>query len=354
MTDHDTGSLLTRSITGKPLVALTPREEDRQRRRNLRILGIVLLLGFVLPVFGGGKEIHFVNFWPFGLEAREMESDYQEEFGIDVYLRGRSPFDKALPLLWPGIAGAVLLVVCVPVVRSRVRAWWIIGLGTLPFVKGMFTDPALLHGVIRGLWQLPKAFYVITAFLAVGWVGVFAGARVRTYRPERATAYLVGAVGACLYLLAFLVPSLPKEAGTVLIAVPFKLLGEDTSRWFGLALLFQMLLLLGACGACFANVPSAPRAQARGAARLTFLLLMLGTFGGGAALLLAVMIKAPGGVNWLVFFGNLVKFGAWFVGLLLLLPVGITDLMVEGPATSGQNTSAATDDKLTPLAPKAE
>jgi len=334
MTDHDVGSPLTRSITGKPLDALTPLEEDRRRRRHIRILGLVLLVGFLLPVFDKGKEMDFVNFLPFGSEAREMESDYSEEYGIHVYLRGRSPFDKAFPLLYPGIAGAVLLVVCVPMVRRRVRAWWIIGLGTLPFVMGMFTDPALLHGLIRRLWQLPKAFFVTTTFLAAGWVGVFAGARARVYRPERATAYLVGVVGACLYLLALLFPSLPKDAGTLLIATPFVLLAEETSRWPGLVLLFQMLLVLGACFVSFGNVPSTPRAWARVLARLTFRLLMLGAFGGAWTLVVALAFKAheAGTVNWLVLFGNLVKFGAWFGGLAVLLPVGITDLIVEGPA----------------------
>jgi hypothetical protein len=134
-----------------------------------------------------------------------------------------------------------------------------------------------------------------------------------------------------------LLPVLPSEAGGIFLVAPFKILGEGGGVVMGLGLLGTIACLVGSSILCIMNVRPRRDAESLGQRASQFLVIALVTFG---VCILIEMIRgltqagAPG-IAVLAVFLALVKGACCLVGLLLLLPVGLSDLVVN----------------LTPLAP---
>lgn len=292
------------------------------RRQALVWLGVVILIGFFMPVIGpsmdGGVTIEFPNF---------------------AVLGGGAPGHVILLALYPGIAGLIVILVA-SLSSGPGRSAVLMGLGALFLILLLTFQPEGRRGgmsLADALSQIPPSITAFLMILLFAFVGLFVGSRVRFYRPASQVAAIIGAVGGILCFMSLLLPVLPSEAGGIFLVAPFKILGEGGGVVMGLGLLGTIACLVGSSILCIMNVRPHRDAESLGQRASQFLVIALVTFG---VCILIEMIRgltqagAPG-IAVLAVFLALVKGACCLVGLLLLLPVGLSDLVVN----------------LTPLAP---
>ena len=285
-------------------------QEEQVRRRNITVLGMVMILGFLLPIVvvvpsgpglpgSGGMHVVHLNFAVFQMPEPPPEA----------------VLTSLLPLLLGGAAIGVGLLV-----KSPFRGVILVVLGLLPFLIVLSSEDArMLLSLMGGemIGELTLAVLVPLVGLGATWVG----ARSRTFRPGSLTAYVIGAAGAALVLLSLLRD----------IMAPFELF--RLSILLGLSSLAMMICLAGAAGICIGNIPGRPMKPATELSKLACALLIVGLFVG-----LAVPVLQGVGQSGRASFGMfltvislLVKMAMVAVGVLFLTPMGVTDLII-GPA----------------------
>lgn len=299
-----------------------PSEEIDRRRRNIFILGIVLITVFFLPACqpdfsgrGSGMKLSFMNI------------EMLFESGVDAVTK----FMMIYPLL-AGIAVAVVAHKMVPPARGIVLA--ILGLAPIAI--------NLLHAEAMDMFQFfgpgMGSIGVTVILLFLGMLGVFVGARVRWYRPGLTHAYIIGAIGALMLIFSFLIPM----QGSMLIQAPFKMM--DQSVMGGVGFLIAMGLFIGAGLFCLINVPGKSLPDASRFSGIAFRSLVGGSVIFPVTIMLAGLISAmqysggfaPAvGMMW-----TMLKIMTWLVATLLLLPMGVTDAMVDVPVTNPDGCSA--------------
>jgi ABC-type transport system involved in multi-copper enzyme maturation permease subunit len=136
---------------------------------------------------------------------------------------------------------------------------------------------------------------------------------------------------------------LPQEVGSVWVLTPFKMLESSRGVVMALATLGMIGCLTAASLLCIILVR--PVRDVQGLAHKAFKLLVVACVVFGVGFLIGSIrdiaeLENVSGAVVLAFFLMLIKMLCWVVGLLLLLPVGLTDLLVNltpaGPAACAE------------------
>lgn len=292
---------------------ISPEDHDRaklagRQRANLIMLGVILLIGFILPVIqdnGPGKprSVDIAN--------------------ITILTQQRAPISLKVLCLAPGVAG-IGLIVLQAATRHPVRGVLILFMALTPIFVSMI-DFQITQAVVPGAASVQ---HENTLAMTLGFMGIFiaplamlTGARARSYRPDSMTAYCFGIAGAVLWLLFLITPSLPSEQGSIFLMMPFELLKHDATTKMGMGLIALAASMTLAAAVCIINAPSTDPGRARKHAALAFRAMCVGV---------GVFLLFLGGM-FMTSFPAIVaglKALCWFGGMHLLLPTGATDLIV--------------------------
>jgi hypothetical protein len=311
-------------------------ELETRRRRRCRWLGVVLLVGFFLPILDAGAKDWARSIWEYDKrgsgEVQTAPSMKVVFFLPTVVISGRASPLESLIVFYPLLAGLAALVIAG--LPWKARAETMIGLGLPPFLFlagfGVFLGGMALYFV--GLWFL----------LIAGLAGISIGSLARTNRPASRAAHGIAVVGTVLTFLAFLLPVVPPKDGWGVIALPFKLLAEERSESTceGLAVLLIMCCLVAAGLVCLVNrrrlEPQLSIALARRAWRLVVagILLMFLLLPPVALVVLARERTGAFALLVVSIFTILVKACLLIFGPILLALFGAADLVVGEPEAS--------------------
>jgi hypothetical protein len=311
---------------------MSPEKERAKRRRNIVILGVVLLLGFLLPIL----VPRFQSSRPYDPD-RISEVTLKPKFvSFEAMAQEDMPGTAKFFILFPALAGITAVIVAL-VTDGRARGAILLALFAL-LVIVMLSSRDVRVGFLEMARAMGGRLGTFMILSTVAWLGIFVGSRSRWYRPGSTAAMVIGIVGGILYLVVEVLPVLPDAVGTISLVAPFKLLGQKRMVIAGLGGVVQLGCLIAASIVCFVNVNLADQRRGQRLGRVAFRLLVGGAIAAGACFVLNGMVEAGRNVEehlGLFIFSslfNLAKFLAWVVGVLLLLPIGLTDLVVGPPA----------------------
>lgn len=278
------------------------------RSRNMIVLGVLLLVGFLMPIVDGAN-VKFPNF--------------------AVFSAGGAPWQLFVIMLAPGVAGLAMILLAW-LGRHPVRGIVTIALPLLP-VLVLMLDAEVRRSFSFTFRDMPGEIILAVLLLNLGWIGLLVGARARWYRPRRRAAYWIGLAGAIAFMVFLMLPIMPAEAGHIPLITAFKMFEVPPMRLVAFGVVAWIACTVPAGVLCLMTDPGKSADFARRRAGGAFRLLIAGAaaFGLCAATALLQNARAAGVVTPV--FTALIKFGCWGVGMILLLPTGITDLVV-GPA----------------------
>ena len=299
-----------------------------RQRANMTLLGIVLLIGFVMPIiqinpFTGQRHGEFVSITIMGAE--------------------HIPIQLQVLFLAPGVAGIGLLMLQ-GFTKHPVRGAVIIFLAAMPTLISL-TNLQTVEALTAFPRHVPAqaAFTMLVFFL--GWfvapVALLVGIRSRGYRPGSSAAYWFGVAGAGVWFAFLVMPILPAEAGYIFLMLPIKLIGRPGAEGVSMGLLVLVVCTIISSVLCIINKPTSEPRKARKQAGMAFWTLVFG---------FVVFILCISGqfIDSFPAFINTLKYLCWFLGMFLLFPAGITDLVVgrarhhkhESPETPHPHTAS--------------
>lgn len=290
---------------GPPRPARVDDPSAYVRQKNLMILGLVLLAGFLLPM---------IVMTPVGLDM---------VFPNLMVLGGGVAGHVILIAVYPAVAGVIVLLIARR--SGPLRSAVLMGLGGVFLILLLASGRDGAERLILGSGDLP---FLHLASLLIGLfalMGLFVGSRARYYCPDSQVAAIIGIIGGILYVVNLLLPVLPPEAGSVNLVLPFKMLAQGDMTFLSLGMLGMTGCLASASIFCIINVARRPDAQEIAERAFRLLVIAFVVLAGGIQL---EIFKAAGGWGLLALIA-LVKFACWIGGLLLLVPVGATDLLVN-------------------------
>jgi len=278
-----------------------------RQRANMIFLGVILLIGFVIPEIKvnniGQRRAEFVNITSMAREDVSMQ-------------------DKVLYLA-PGVAGMGLLMLQ-GFTKHPVRGAVIIFLAAMPVLIVLTNLQAIgVLGAIQRYISVEAAFEMLVVFLGmiVAPVALLVGVRSRGYRPDSPASYWFGVVGAGAWFVFLVMPILPAEAGYIFLILPIKLIGRAGAGGVSMGLLVLVVCTIISAVICIINKPTSEARKARSQANLAFWTLVIG--------FLVFMLCVSGQfIKNFPTFINTIKSLCWFMGTFLLFPAGITDLVV--------------------------
>jgi hypothetical protein len=269
-------------------------------------LGIVLVaVGFLMPVLIGPRWV-----------APNIEL-----LGEDT-----APALVKFFALYPALAG-ILLIIVAQTGRGLLRPISLLVAGVIPIVL-LLADPDV-GGMMDKLGDQLSGSAMAQGLVALlGWAGLLAGSRALFYREENRDGLTIAMGGASLTLVALLIPVEMPGTGESIVGIifPFRLMAQVPL--LGLGMLAQMGLTILACGFCFTLLKD--REEARTVGHLVFIFLICAPICAIAGMLGQIIYA--GGLDREAFAVMLlisVKAVGYFLGLFLLIPVGLADLMVE-------------------------
>ena len=288
-----------------PNAGVHERVEDVARAGAFRALGLALLVGFFLPALG-----------PRGYYVPN----------IQLVVKGGCSVGLSALLLFPATAG-VLTILLAGLARPA-RSVILLAMGivsiALPFADTEARAEMLRAASPYATWGGALAF--------VGAGGVLTGALANARRPTSRVALCVGGLGGLCYLGGLAAPfALNKpEQSSVVTAV--NLVRTPGGLGTGVALGLSTALLGAAALVCVANLIrwTGSRALARATLGLFVLALAFGAAAWAAPAFAPLLRMGRPGL-WAAAAGALAaaKGVLWFGGLVLLVPVGAADLIVN-------------------------
>ncbi len=268
-------------------------------------LGAILLIGFVMPII--------------------MVHPFTQQRGLlffNMSLKD-TPFLGIVLLLAPGVAGISLLVLQ-GVAKHPVRGIAIVSLAVLPILLALIDLQIIgFLGPIGEFAQTEAAFHMLVFFLGliVAPMVLLAGIRSRGYRPESTLAYWFGVSGAAVWFIFLIIPILPSEAGHIFLMFPIRLMSHTGVSGGPMGVLIMTACMSISALICIINKPTAEIKNVRKQTNLAFRVLLAG-------FLVAVLCAFTQFIRSFPAFMLNIKFICWFGGMFLLLPTGITDLIV--------------------------
>jgi hypothetical protein len=284
----------------------------RGRPGALVLFGLFLLIGFALPVLTGSKA-----FVP-GIEVFD-EEDVEDL--VKIFF------------VFPAAAGIALVIVAATVsgpARGIVTAaLGALGCIVLIAVAEDFQAQRSSSYWFFGMFGFREVVGYVVFLVAMGLL--LGGSRARWHVPWSLLAAVLGTVGGALAIFHLVLPYLPRDTMPVELAVD--LIDTENATVLGIALLLSFGLTVAAAIVCFANW----KRRGRGPGRLGntafwlalsgLLVLFLGIWG-------EMLDAAPSRGSSLLRLTSLaVKWAVTSLGYLLLLPLGISDLLVSTSRT---------------------
>ena len=267
------------------------------------LLGVILLIGFVMPIVTHQRDAEFIN--------------------ITIVGQDGAPMPVKVIFLAPGLAGIGLLMLQ-GFTKHPVRGIAVLFLASTP-ILAILSNLQTVRGLrmVQALVPDEAVLQMLAVFLGlfVAPVAMLVGVRSRGYRPDSPVAYWFGVVGAGAWFIFLVIPALPAEAGSIFLMVPIKLINRDGAGGEAMGLLILMVCTSISAILCIVNRPSADIPKVRSQANLAFWTLVAGF------IVFMLCISGQAIKNFPTFLGT-IKYLCWFTGMFLLLPVGITDLVV--------------------------
>ena len=304
---------------GRPL---PPAVEEANRRRNIMLLGAVLIAGFLLPTLSVG----------FSMGGSRMKWEFPN---IEGLTQSGNPWQMDFVLAFPAAAGFLLLLLA--------------NMGRVPkAIRGgaMIAAVASLIGVVitaeqsgvRAMLEGMLSTSGLQSLLGiVALAGLVLAARARWYRPNSNALFILGAIGAVATLGLLFFPF----NGEFAVATPFQMMRFMPIA--GVGLLLSMGALFVAALLSLSNTCGRVPEQSSNTSRLIFRLLLASI---GFVLLIPIFASFQVGFNIVALFAgflSVAKLFCWVGGIMLLLPTGIGDLIL-GDAAPSQPRHSHPDD----------
>ncbi len=288
---------------GRPL---DPHAEATNRKRNLIMIGAALFIGFIMPVCIASALSPSLRISMFNIEG-------MGESGIG--------WAGVVTLAFPLIAGALVLIL--QPLNARPRGVALISLFVVQLIVVLIgSDLINLENLLGRELRLVTFVYVMS--FGSFW-GLLICARARWYRPDATAGYIVGVVGALCTFVIFFVPF----EGSMGIRNVFQVM--RFAPVIGAFAIVGSLLVLATALVTVVNTPGRPLETVSKTARLAYVLLL-------CSWLVSAMIIAIPIVQGMMHAGQIaaafimfIKALLWIGGLLLLVPVGVTDLIIGDP-----------------------
>jgi hypothetical protein len=308
---------------GEPGLAQEPEEAQPPRKQapgrvGLIVLGALLLIGFFMPVYTG-TDLVVPSFEMFRAE------------GVSGVAKFRT--------LYTLIAG-VAVIAAAFALKGLVRHLAVIALGLVPLIVFYVSLAAHASFAVGGTLVMGGALALVAMAL------ILAGSRARYYRPSSSLGALTGAAGGVAYIVAMVLPILPRELGRIAIVAPImQIIGktggpEPVVRIIAGCLdLLAKVLLLTASIVCLVNVAPRPVVGLRARAASRFWIWSV------VVLFLGALVPAGRELYWALDGGTpvdqallgtalpavsaLAGLGLSSLALFLLVPMGLTALIVH-------------------------
>ncbi len=307
--DFESKDAKVQALRGRPF---DPKREASRRLGFLILLGGALLAGFILPVFGFARG-----------------GDFHIEFLSFTMLNQSPNWIATVGVLYPAIAGLVVLVVSAGV-KGPIRGVILIVLGLTPVIFALLE--ADVSTIMDQLRFAPQGSVMVALLLLIGFYGVFIGNRARWYRPNQNIAYVFALIGGCCLLALMLVPfdGTPAAIGVF---------GAFRANFLaGIGVVIPVYMIIGCAVISVLNSYKTKPLNASFMAGIAFRLLI------GSAVILAVISIVPelirSGIDAMVLITVIsatLKFGCWIVGIILLFPLGVIDMLVGDPELDFNN-----------------
>lgn len=302
--------------------------------RMIKGIGIALLIAFVLPIIIG-KEIVFLNIQ--GLFEKSVPGVLKIEF------------------LYPLLAGLGALKIA-QVKRSPKKAAVLISLGIFPFLF-LLVDKSVREAFSGIAGGLPGggSMGVNLILSALALLGILAGAQASRVRAKLDLGAHVAAAGAGLYVINLFIPI----KGQLSFLQPFKQIGQSDPTGAGVMVigglvgLAALALMVMAVIKCFQLLQGAAERERLGKAIIKLWVAQFYVYG---AFLIYVVIVGAGksggdaGMILLSFLTTIPKFFLWILGLYLLIPLGLSELILVAPGSGQLPASAPTEGPAGPAA----
>ena len=288
--------------------AHTRSSQAGRQRANMIFLGVILLIGFVMPAiqinpFTQKRDAEFIN--------------------ITVMSQENVPMQLKVLFLAPCVAGIGLLMLQ-GFTRHPVRGVVVVFLAAIPTIIVLANQGAIeVLNISQRYISAEAAFSMLVVFLGlfVAPVALLVGIRSRGYRPNSPVAYWFGVIGAGAWFIFLAMPILPAQAGHVFLILPIKLIGQPGAGGVSMGLLVLVVCTSISAVLCIINKPNSDTRKARNQAGMAFWTLVIGF------VVFMLCISGQFIKNFSTFI-NTIKYLCWFLGMFLLFPAGITDLVV--------------------------
>ena len=286
--------------------------EEQQKCKLVLILGILLTLSALLPVYN---------------PAGGMMGSSASSFMFPTFKFEGKPGMAIVQAILPLILGITLCSIAYTT-RAIARSIVLLSLGgvsliiTLVASSNSGTSMGYGGGPMDGISHVAAG----TMIFFVGWTCLLMGAGTRYYRPANKLAFILAVVGGGFLCLFWFIP----DNGLPLVQV-FKSFKGSVLLGFGM--LAWMLMVIAGSVLSFVNLPSRPANTAHRLARLSAFLVMGSLLVLAAFVMLAPIVSAPEMLKMgdrfkmaFMLFTFLLTMGVSVFGQLLLLPLGGMDL----------------------------
>jgi len=298
---------------------LDPTAPDAEMPKlDIFLLAGALLLGFLLPMvlvhpFTGETKTIFINF---------------EILGADG-----APFIIKFHFLYPLLAGLGLIFVALKA-RGTFRGVILIAVGVLPILITLISKDAgrSMKEMFSAMSQSSEWVPVVLA--GIGLYGLLVTGRSAMFVPRSAAIPVFSGIGGAV-VISMLIPVKSRLFGvgdTIGLIEPFVILGKargGAATGYALLQILAMLTMIAAAVIGFLMIWKKAKRRRMG----LIVLILIGAslaFGFIAAMVLESSksrgMGGMGGTSFLV----VVKFLLWLMGLMLLIPVGTIDLVING------------------------
>lgn len=286
--------------------------EEQQKCKLVLILGILLTLSALLPVYN---------------PAGGMMGSSTSSFMFPTFMFEGKPGMAIVQAILPLILGITLCSIAYTT-RAIARSIVLLSLGGVSLIIRLVASSN--SGTSRGYGGGPmdgiSHVAAGTMIFFVGWTCLLMGAGTRYYRPANKLAFILAVVGGGFLCLFWFIP----DNGLPLVQV-FKSFKDSVLLGFGM--LAWMLMVIAGSVLSFVNLPSRPANTAHRLARLSAFLVMGSLLVLAAFVMLAPIASAPEMVKMgdrfkmaFMLFTFLLTMGVSVFGQLLLLPLGGMDL----------------------------
>jgi len=297
-------------------------QERNKRNRNLTLLGMVLCLGWIMPIVKPDPHRQLV-----GTEL---------EFPTITMLMdsGAPPLAIAINVI-PLLAGIVLIALSWRR-YSSMRGLTMIGLTTttmLLFVSILDSGGLKLSHILSDPNSIRPLTMILTLMLST--IFILVGLRMRAYRPDRKFGPALALLGAMLYAAAVLAPMMPEEFGVKAYSdLPFKLFLSDVpgERQLGVYVAIELGLMLLTCMMCILLFLSPKPGNNRSAPPWCTAALLCWV-GSRIFAVIAVMtqVQISSRIDHAAMLTSVTKSILTGGGMLILFCAGVTDLALGPP-----------------------